>query len=112
MPDLPPSEILAIDLNKTKFESMPKDLQSIMKWSIIAASADGEWNQMAKNADDYAKLLARGIKFIVTPQSVRDNQLKAWDTVNAAESKAELSTSPTTCPGTHMGVRAGWKCPH
>ena len=42
---------------------------------------------MANNADDYAKLLARGIKFIVTPQSVRDNQLKAWDTVNAAESK-------------------------
>ena len=82
-----PSEILAIDLNKTKFESMPKDLQSIMKWSIVAASADGEWIQMAKNADDYAKLLARGIKFIKTPQSVLDNQLKAWDSVNAAESK-------------------------
>jgi TRAP-type mannitol/chloroaromatic compound transport system substrate-binding protein len=66
---------------------MPKDLQSIMKWSIIAASADGEWIQMAKNSEDYAKLVARGIKFIVTPQSVRDNQLKAWDAVNTAESK-------------------------
>src|SRR5437870_10834164 len=62
-----PSEILSIDLNKTKFESMPKDLQSIMKWSIIAASADGEWLQMAKNSEDYAKLVARGINIIVTP---------------------------------------------
>jgi TRAP-type mannitol/chloroaromatic compound transport system substrate-binding protein len=82
-----PSEILVIDLNKTKFESMPKDLQSIMKWSIVAASADGEWIQMAKNSEDYAKLLARSIKFIKTPQSVRDNQLAAWDKVIADESK-------------------------
>jgi TRAP-type mannitol/chloroaromatic compound transport system substrate-binding protein len=81
-----PSEILSIDLNKTKFDSMPKDLQSIMKWSIIAASADGEWLQMAKNSEDYAKLVARGINIIVTPQSVRDNQLKAWDSVIATES--------------------------
>jgi TRAP-type mannitol/chloroaromatic compound transport system substrate-binding protein len=66
---------------------MPKDLQSIMKWSIIAASADGEWLQMAKNSEDYAKLVARGINIIVTPQSVRDNQLKAWDSVIATESK-------------------------
>jgi TRAP-type mannitol/chloroaromatic compound transport system substrate-binding protein len=82
-----PSEILVIDLNKTKFESMPKDLQSIMKWSIVAASADGEWIQMSKNSEDYAKLLARSVKFIKTPQSVRDNQLAAWDKVIADESK-------------------------
>jgi TRAP-type mannitol/chloroaromatic compound transport system substrate-binding protein len=82
-----PSEILVIDLNKTKFEAMPKDLQSIMKWSIVAASADGEMIQIAKNSDDYAKLVGRGIQFIKTPQSVRDNQLKAWESVIAAESK-------------------------
>ena len=82
-----PSEILVIDLNKAKFEAMPKDLQSIMKWSIIGASADGEWIQIAKNSEDYAKLLARGIKFVPSPQSVRDNQLKAWDSVIATESK-------------------------
>ncbi len=82
-----PSEILVIDLNKTKYDSMPKDLQAIMKWSTVAASADGEWLQIAKNSDDYAKLLARGIKFIKTPQSVLNAQLKVWDSVNAAESK-------------------------
>jgi len=82
-----PSEILELTLNKTKFDSMPNDLQSIMRWSTVAASADGEWLQMAKNSEDYAKLVARGIKFIVAPQSVRDNQLKAWESVIAAESK-------------------------
>ena len=82
-----PSEILVIDLNRTKYDAMPKDLQSIMKWSIIGASADGEWLQLAKNSEDYAKLLARGIKFIKTPQSVRDNQLKAWESVVTAETK-------------------------
>jgi TRAP-type mannitol/chloroaromatic compound transport system substrate-binding protein len=82
-----PSELLVIDLNKTKYDAMPKDLQAIMKWSVIAASADGEWIQIAKNIDDYANLLKKGIKFVVTPQSVRDNQLKAWDKVIADESK-------------------------
>ncbi len=82
-----PSEMLVLDLNKTKYESMPKDLQSIMRWSIVAASADGEWLQMSKNADDYANLLKKGIKFVPAPQSVRDQQLAAWDGVIAAESK-------------------------
>ena len=82
-----PSEILVIDINKTKYDALPKDLQAIFKWSTVAASADGEWVQMAKNSTDYADLIKKGIKFIKTPQSVRDNQLKAWDTVIAAESK-------------------------
>jgi TRAP-type mannitol/chloroaromatic compound transport system substrate-binding protein len=42
---------------------------------------------MFKNSDDYAKLLAKGINIQKTPQSVLDAQLKAWDTVIAAESK-------------------------
>ena len=58
-----------------------------MKWSIVAASADGEWLQISKNADDYANLLKKNIRFVVTPQSVRDAQLSAWDKVIADESK-------------------------
>jgi TRAP-type mannitol/chloroaromatic compound transport system substrate-binding protein len=82
-----PSEILVLDFNKAKFDALPKDLQAIVKWSIVAASADGEWLQMAKNSEDYANLLKKNVKFIVTPQSVRDNQLKAWEKVIADESK-------------------------
>lgn len=82
-----PSEMLLIDLNKTKYDAMPKDLQAIMKWSIIAAVADGEWVMQLKNSEDYAKLLQKGVKIFKTPQSVLDNQLKAWDKVIADESK-------------------------
>ncbi|TMF62354.1 MAG: TRAP transporter substrate-binding protein [Chloroflexi bacterium] len=82
-----PSEILEISLNKTKYDGMPKELQAIMKYAAFAESANGEWKMMDRNSQDYAKLLARGIKIIKTPQSVLDAQLRAWDDVNAKESK-------------------------
>jgi TRAP-type mannitol/chloroaromatic compound transport system substrate-binding protein len=82
-----PSEILEISLNKTKYDSMPADLRAIMKYSAWAESANGEWKQMFKNSDDYAKLIAKGISIKKTPQSVLDAQLRAWDTVIANESK-------------------------
>ncbi|HEV8670042.1 MAG TPA: TRAP transporter substrate-binding protein [Candidatus Limnocylindria bacterium] len=82
-----PSEILEITLNKSKYDAMPNDLKAIMKYGAWAESANGEWKQMDKNSTDYQKLQARGINIQKTPQSVLDAQLKAWDTVIAAESK-------------------------
>ncbi len=81
-----PSEMLVVDLNKTKFDAMPKDLQAIMKWSLVAAASDGEWVMQDQNSKDFKTLVDKGIKFIVTPQSVRDAQLKAWDDVIKNES--------------------------
>lgn len=82
-----PSEILEISLNKAKYDAMPADLKAIMKYGAWAESANGEWKQMFKNSDDYAKLKARGINIQKTPQSVLSAQLQAWDSVIAAESK-------------------------
>lgn len=81
------SETLEISLNKTKYESMPKDLQAIMKYAAFAESANGEWRQMDKNSKDFAALAGKGVKVVKTPQSVLNAQLRAWDTVIAAESK-------------------------
>jgi TRAP-type mannitol/chloroaromatic compound transport system substrate-binding protein len=81
-----PSEILEISLNKTKYDAMPKDLQAIMKYAAWAESANGEWKFMDQNSKDYATLLKEGITIKKTPQSVRDAQLKAWDSVIATES--------------------------
>ena len=81
-----PSEILEISLNKTKYDSMPKDLQAIMKYAAFAESANGEWKMMDRNSQDYKKLLDKGITITKTPQSVLDAQLKAWDSVNSKES--------------------------
>lgn len=82
-----PSEILEISLNKAKYDSMPKDLQAIMKYGAYAESANGEWKQMDKNSKDYANLLSKGITIKKTPQSVLDAQLNAWKDVVANESK-------------------------
>ena len=82
-----PSEILEISLNKAKYDAMPADLKAIMKYGAWAESANGEWKQMFKNSDDYAKLKAKGINIQKTPQSVLTAQLQAWDSVIAAESK-------------------------
>lgn len=81
-----PSEILEISLNKTKYDAMPKDLQAIMKYAAWAESANGEWKFFDRNSKDYAALLGKGITIKAAPQSVRDAQLKAWDTVIATES--------------------------
>ncbi|MGH2378203.1 MAG: TRAP transporter substrate-binding protein [Candidatus Limnocylindria bacterium] len=81
-----PSEILEISLNKTKYDSMPADLQAIMKFAAWAESANGEWKFMDKNSRDYATLKSQGITITKTPQSVLDAQLQAWNTVLAEES--------------------------
>jgi TRAP-type mannitol/chloroaromatic compound transport system substrate-binding protein len=82
-----PGEALAIDINKSRWDALPKDLQAIVKYSIFAQSADGEWKQIAKNSEDYAKLVSRGIKIVQTPKPVLEAQLKAWDGILANESK-------------------------
>ena len=80
------SEILVIDLNKTKYDAMPKDLQAIMKYAAWAESANGEWKFFDKNSTDYQKLLARGVRFIPQPQTVSDAQMEAWKKIVADES--------------------------
>jgi TRAP-type mannitol/chloroaromatic compound transport system substrate-binding protein len=82
-----PSEILEITLNKTKYDSMPADLRAIMKFAAWAESANGEWKFMDKNSKDFAALKGKGVTIVKTPQSVLDAQLRAWDTVIAAESR-------------------------
>ena len=81
-----PSEMLVIDLNKAKYDGLPKDLQAILKWSAIAAASDGEWLMENLNSQDFAKQVAGGVRYIPAPQSIRDAQLKAWDTVIQTES--------------------------
>jgi TRAP-type mannitol/chloroaromatic compound transport system substrate-binding protein len=81
------SEILVIDLNKTKYDAMPKDLQAIMKFAAWAESANGEWKFFDKNSTDYQKLLAKGVKFIPQPQSVSDAQMAGWKKIITDESK-------------------------
>ncbi len=81
-----PSEMLVVDINKAKWDALPKDLQAIVKWSLIAAVADGEFVLQDQNSKDFKSLVDKGIKFIPSPQSVKDAQLAAWDGIVKDES--------------------------
>ncbi len=74
--------------NKAKFESLPKDIQNILRYSSMAQSADMTWKFYKRNPDDMIEMEEkRGVKFIVTPKSVLLAQLKAWEKIIEKESK-------------------------
>jgi TRAP-type mannitol/chloroaromatic compound transport system substrate-binding protein len=82
-----PVEFLELLMNKSKYESLPQDLQAIIKYAAMAQSADFTWKFFDRNSADMSELEEkRGVKFLVTPKSVLQAQLKAWDTIIERES--------------------------
>jgi TRAP-type mannitol/chloroaromatic compound transport system substrate-binding protein len=82
-----PCEYLELLFNKAKYESLPKDLQAIVKYAAMAQSADMTWKFYDRNSADMVELEEkRGVKFTVTPQAVLEAQLKAWDKIVSEES--------------------------
>jgi TRAP-type mannitol/chloroaromatic compound transport system substrate-binding protein len=83
-----PCEFLELMFNKTKFDALPKDLQGIIKYAAMAQSADFTWKFFDRNSADLIELeTKRGVKFIQTPKSVLEAQLKAWDRIIDKESR-------------------------
>jgi len=81
-------EHFEVMFNKTKYESLPKDLQKILRYACMAQSADMTWKFYKRNADDMIEMEEkRGVKFIKTPKSVLQAQLKAWERIVEKESK-------------------------
>ncbi|MFG1423821.1 TRAP transporter substrate-binding protein [Roseixanthobacter liquoris] len=76
-------ECFEVLFNKTKFESLPKDVQAIIKGAADAASSDMMWKAQDRYSKDLEALKARGVKVISTPKSVLEAQLNAWDKVIA-----------------------------
>jgi TRAP-type mannitol/chloroaromatic compound transport system substrate-binding protein len=83
-----PVEYFEVMFNKTKYESLPKDLQKILRYACMAQSSDMTWKFYKRNTEDYFEMQEkRGVKFIETPRSVLEAQLKAWDKIIEKESK-------------------------
>ncbi|MEW6257718.1 MAG: TRAP transporter substrate-binding protein [Pseudomonadota bacterium] len=76
-------ECFEVLFNKTKFESLPKDVQAIIKGAADAASSDMMWKAQDRYSKDLEAIKARGVKVIQTPKPVLEAQLKAWDKVIA-----------------------------
>jgi len=75
-------ESFEITFNKKKYNSLPAELQSILKYASEAENSNFYWNNTLRYADDLVKLQKdHGVKVHRTPDSVMAGQLKAWDIV-------------------------------
>jgi TRAP-type mannitol/chloroaromatic compound transport system substrate-binding protein len=77
-------EFFEIIFNKKKWESIPKDLQAILQYGVEAASSANFWTAMDNYSKDLQELIGKHkVNVIRTPTSIFQEQLKAWDVVNA-----------------------------
>jgi TRAP-type mannitol/chloroaromatic compound transport system substrate-binding protein len=81
------AEAFEVIFNKGKFNALPTELKSIIKYAAFAATA----HQLNIAYDRYSKDLdaikSRGVQVIKTPDSVLNAQLQAWDKVLDAQQK-------------------------
>jgi TRAP-type mannitol/chloroaromatic compound transport system substrate-binding protein len=80
------AECHEIILNKTKYEALSPELQSIIKYAVESSGADMSWKIMDRYTNDLAALREAGVKVHKTPDSVLQAQLASWDHVIAAQS--------------------------
>ncbi|MBB3179855.1 TRAP transporter substrate-binding protein [Variovorax sp. Sphag1AA] len=80
-------EQFEILFNKTKFNTLPQELRSIVDYAVQAASADMSWKAVDRNTTDYEEMKKSGVKFYKTPDSILRAQLAAWDKTIAKKSE-------------------------
>jgi TRAP-type mannitol/chloroaromatic compound transport system substrate-binding protein len=73
-------EFFEIDFNKKKYESLPKDLQAILKYAAEAASTANYALAMDQYSVDLQELKDKDkVNVLRTPKDVFTAQLKSWD---------------------------------
>ncbi|MGB8855680.1 MAG: TRAP transporter substrate-binding protein [Burkholderiales bacterium] len=80
-------EQFEIVFNKPKYDALPADMKAIIQYAVDASSADMSWKAIDRYSKDYIELKNMGVKFYKTPDSILQDQLKAWDEIIAAKSK-------------------------
>jgi TRAP-type mannitol/chloroaromatic compound transport system substrate-binding protein len=75
-------EFFECTFNKKKYESLPAELQAILKYASEAENSNFYWNNTKRYADDLVKLTTlQGVEAHRTPDSVMSAELDAWDVV-------------------------------
>jgi len=75
-------ECFEIIFNKTRYDKLAKEHQAILEYASEAASSDMAWKAMERYSQDLVKLKNdHGVNVYRTPDSVMQDQLKAWDIV-------------------------------
>jgi len=80
-------EQFEIMFNKTKYDTLPEKMKSIIAYAVEAASADMSWKAINRYSQDYIELQTKDkVRFYKTPDSVLQRQLEIFDQVNAKKS--------------------------
>ncbi|HLD13754.1 MAG TPA: TRAP transporter substrate-binding protein [Burkholderiales bacterium] len=83
-----PLELFEILFNKKKYDGLPAELKSIIRYAAQASSADMSWKAIDRYSTDYIEMQTKQkVKFFKTPVSILKAQLAAWDRVVAAKSR-------------------------
>ena len=74
-------EFFEVSFNKKKYESLPAELQAILKYASEAENSNFYWHNTKRYSEDLRKLKDMGVNVYRTPDSVMKAQLEAWDIV-------------------------------
>lgn len=74
-------EFFEVTFNKRKFDGLPAELQAILKYASEAENSNFYWHNTKRYSEDLGKLREQGVNVYRTPDSVMEEQLKAWDKV-------------------------------
>ncbi|MFZ2650335.1 MAG: TRAP transporter substrate-binding protein [Burkholderiaceae bacterium] len=75
-------EFFEIEFNKKKYDSLPKDLQAVLKYAAEAASTANFALAMDQYSTDLQELKTKDkVNILRTPKDVFTAQLTAWDTI-------------------------------
>ena len=83
-----PTGIMEIQINKRKWDELPADVKSIVKYAAMAEALHYTLKMLDRNSQDLTTIVTKhGVTVVETPRGVMDEILKAWDKV--AERKAK-----------------------
>ncbi len=82
------TECFELLFNKRRYDALPEELRAVLRTAAEACSARMSWQAIDRYSRDYALLREEGVQFHVTPLSVQQAQLAAWDTVLERRAKA------------------------
>jgi TRAP-type mannitol/chloroaromatic compound transport system substrate-binding protein len=81
------AEQFEIMFNKTKYDSLPAKMRTIIEYAVDAASQEMSWKAIDRYSKDYVEMQAKDkVRFYKTPDSVLQKQLDVYDA--AASKKA------------------------
>jgi TRAP-type mannitol/chloroaromatic compound transport system substrate-binding protein len=86
------SECFEIVFNKTKYDALPPDLKAILRTGVEAVNSSNFWLAMENYSRDLQILKDKHkVNVIRTPDSIMQEQLKAWDVMTVELSKDPIN---------------------